>query len=134
MSSKACTQVHLHYPHPHPQATVPPLVDILAQVPDFRQAQGRRHPLLAVLTLSCVAMLCGYRSPSAIAEWGHNYGSAWLSLFGFRGGKAPSPATMQRVFRGLDVAQLEQRLAAWAERVLQLFECSSHAIQVAWKQ
>jgi predicted transposase YbfD/YdcC len=29
---------------------------------------------------------------------------------------------MQRVFRGLDVTELEQRLAAWAERVLQLFE------------
>jgi predicted transposase YbfD/YdcC len=103
-------------------ATLPPLTAILADVPDFRQARGKRHPLLAILTLACVAMLCGYRSPSAIAEWGDNYGSAWLSLFGFRGGKAPSPATMQRVFRGLDVGQLEQQLATWAEAVLGVLE------------
>src|SRR5437870_3041130 len=70
-------------------------------------------------------MLCGYRSPSAIAEWGHNYGTPWLSLFGFAHGKAPSPSTIQRVFRGLDADQLEQRLGAWAEQVLQLLEPSS---------
>ncbi|MEO8288774.1 MAG: ISAs1 family transposase [Chloroflexota bacterium] len=104
------------------EASVPPLVDILADIPDFRQAQGRRHPLVAILTLASVAMLCGYRSPSAIAEWGHNYTGSWLYLFGFRDGKAPSPSTMQRVFRGLDVAQLEQRLTGWAENVLQLLE------------
>src|SRR5215210_1157836 len=32
---------------------------------------------------------------------------------------------MRRVFRGLDVAQLEQRLTAWAEQVLQQLEPSS---------
>lgn len=104
------------------KAAVPPLVPILADIPDFRQAQGRRHPLLAILTLACVAMLCGYRSPSAIAEWADNYGSVWLQWFGFRGGKSPSPSTIQRVFRGLDVHQLEQRLAHWAEQVLQSLE------------
>lgn len=104
------------------QATVPPLVEILSHVPDFRQARGKRHPLLAILALSCVAMLCGYRSPTAIAEWGHNYGSEWLYLLGFRGGKAPSPSIVLRVFRGLDVKQLEEHLTTWAEGVLQVLE------------
>ncbi len=119
MRSKAC-----------PKAAVPPLSTILAQVPDFRQAQGRRHPLGAILTLASMAMLCGYRSPSAIAEWGRNYDRAWLQLCGFKHGVAPSQSTLHRVFKELDVEALEEQLAQWAEAVIRSFTATSSAIKV----
>ena len=55
-------------------ADIIPLVEHFGAVPDFRQASGKRYALPAILALACAAMLCGYRSYGAIAEWGRNYG------------------------------------------------------------
>ena len=97
---------------------LPSLRDALADVPDFRQAQGRRYDLLPVLLLCCVAMMCGARSQSAIAEWGQNYGARWLVRLGIRRGRGPSQPTLHRILRGLDCARLEQCVTRWAERAL----------------
>ncbi len=50
--------------------TLPPLVSYLAQVPDPRDPRGVRHPLTAVLSLICAALLCGIDQLGPIAEWG----------------------------------------------------------------
>lgn len=97
---------------------LPSLRDALADVPEFRQAQGRRYELLPVLLLCCVAVMCGARSQTAIAEWGENYGGRWLSRLGIRRRRGPSQPTLHRIFRGLDCARFEQCVTAWAERVL----------------
>jgi predicted transposase YbfD/YdcC len=97
---------------------LPSLRDALADVPEFRQAQGRRYDLLPVLLLCCVAVMCGARSQAAIADWGQNYGARWLSRLGIRRARGPSQPTLHRIFKGLDCARLEQCVAAWAERAL----------------
>jgi len=95
-----------------------PLIEVLAEIPDPRQARGKRYPLTAVLALACVAMLCGYRSYGAIAEWGHNYGAALVEALGFAGTRTPCAATLHLLFRALDPVALEDALGCWAEGIL----------------
>src|SRR4029453_14208208 len=49
-----------------------PLIEALAEIPDFRSNRGKRHALAAILALACSAMLWGYRSYPASAAWGRH--------------------------------------------------------------
>jgi hypothetical protein len=98
--------------------SLPPLLEVLRQVPDPRMRRGRRHPLAALLALACAAMLCGYRSYSAMSEWGRNYDPAFLLALGFTRQSAPCAATLFQVFRRLDREEFERRLGEWAGQVL----------------
>jgi predicted transposase YbfD/YdcC len=95
-----------------------PLLATLHEIPDPRQARGRRHPLAAILALTCVAMLCGYRSYRAIAEWGRCYGQKLARALGFTHDKTPCAATLHHVLRKLDGPLVEAALGAWAESIL----------------
>ncbi len=98
-----------------------PLLDVIATIPDGRARRGKRHPLAAVLALACVATLCGARSYSAVAEWGHTYGEvdpALLRSLGLSRHGPPSSATIHRIFRRIDVDALEWALGHWAQAVL----------------
>jgi predicted transposase YbfD/YdcC len=97
---------------------VPPLAAALAAIPEFRAARGKRHGLLPLLLLVCVAMLCGARGQSGIAAWGRDYGQPWLRRLGFTRGYGPSQPTLHRLFAGVAYAAVEAALGAWAERVL----------------
>jgi predicted transposase YbfD/YdcC len=96
--------------------TIPALVDYLAQIPDYRAARGKQHPLLALLLLICVAMLCGARSQSAIADWGRHHGRGWLRRLGFTASHAPSQPTLSRLFRRIPHRTVEAALGRWAEQ------------------
>jgi len=98
--------------------TVPPLAEALAAIPEYRAARGKRHGLLPLLLLVCVAMLCGARGQSGIAAWGRDYGQPWLRRLGFTRGYGPSQPTLHRLFAGVAYAAVEAALGAWAERVL----------------
>lgn len=97
---------------------VPPLMEILAEIPDTRQGQGLRHPLAGMLNLASVATLCGYQNPNAIAEWGRNYGKEYEVELGFEEHGYPSTATWYRVLGGIDVGQLEAKVTRWIEKIL----------------
>jgi predicted transposase YbfD/YdcC len=96
----------------------PPLIEILAEIPDQRESQGKRHPLGGMLALGCVATLCGYQNPNAIAEWGRNYGEKYAGLLGFERHGYPATSSWYRIFSQVDVDAVEAVLTGWCERVL----------------
>src|SRR5262249_15239691 len=95
-----------------------PLKDVLAEIADPRPARGKRHSLLALLALVCVATLCGDRSYSAMAEWGRNYARDLMPALGFTHPTPPCAATLQRVLRRLDRQAVEAAVGRRAEEVL----------------
>jgi len=96
---------------------VPALAAYLAQIPEYRAARGTRHPLLALLLLICVAMRCGARSPSAIADWGKHCGQPWLRRRGFTRDDGPSQPTLSRLCARLPHKAVEAALGRWAAPV-----------------
>ena len=94
-----------------------PLIEVFAALPDFRQPRGKRHPLTAIFALACCAMLCGYRSYSAIAEWGRNYGVRIAHALGFTHAP-PCAATLHTIFRHVNRDEFEAHLGAWADSVV----------------
>jgi predicted transposase YbfD/YdcC len=105
-----------------------PLIEVLAEIPDFRSNQGKRHPLVAILALVCSALLCGYRSYTAIAEWGRNYGARLTHALGFTR-RPPCAATLHTVLRGVNREELEANLGAWAEGLLAATPSSQDAVE-----
>lgn len=89
------------------------LKEVLCEVEDFRQAKGKRHKLEAILLMAIAAIMSGYKSYSAIAEWGSNYGKEIALALGFKKGKTPCVGTLNWVFRNINIESLEKKLGEY---------------------
>ncbi len=110
-------------------AQIIPLIQVFVEIPDFRQSQGKRYALSAILALACAAILSGYRSYGAIAEWGRNYGEKLAVALGFTTGQTPCAATLHSIFRKLNAEPFEAQLGQWAESVLQARPAGKDALE-----
>lgn len=92
---------------------LPPLYDYLARVPDPRDPRGRRHPLVAILALVCLAMLSGIQGYLPAAEWARKLSKRERKRLGFRQGRTPAASTLFEVLQVLSWEALEGELRAW---------------------
>jgi hypothetical protein len=107
-----------------------PLIEVFSDIADFRKSRGKRHPLSAILALACCAMLCGYRSYSAIAAWGRNDGTDIAQALGFTH-NTPCAATLHTIFRCVDREAFEATVGAWAESVVATAPAAPEAPETA---
>jgi hypothetical protein len=89
------------------------LYEAFADVPDPREASGKRHSLQAVLTLTSVAMLSGCRSLYAIAQFGRDRGLEFAHELGFTHKQTPCCATLHYLFARLDRSKFETAIRNW---------------------
>src|SRR5215207_720589 len=89
------------------------LVDALKQVPDYRKRKGRQHRWITLLSLIAMAVASAQRTPQAIARWVHEHRDDLFAVLPPSVSRLPSGATLRRALSRLDVAALEQALAAF---------------------
>ena len=93
------------------------LLAFLATVPDPRSRHGRRHPLSAILSLVCCAIMCGARSYAAIGQWAQDQDITLIHRLGFTRRPAKSGG-IRKVLIALDLKAFEHALTRWAETLL----------------
>jgi predicted transposase YbfD/YdcC len=71
-----------------------------------------------MVALAVAATLCGYRSYTAMAEWGRTQGASMGQALGFTRRQTPCAATFYHLFRRLERGALEACLGGWEAAVL----------------
>jgi hypothetical protein len=95
------------------------LPDCFATVSDPRRAQGRRHPIRAVLAIVAGATLCGMQGYKAISQWADRLGQKGAQRIGCRRDPdtrqylIPSLTVIREVLMRVDPDQLDRALGAW---------------------
>ena len=93
------------------------LLAMLAQIPDPRGRQGRRHPLAAMLAAIVCGILTGAQGYKAIAQWAraqHSTVGPWL---GFQR-RPPCANSFRNLLLALEPEALEAVLRQWMAVVL----------------
>ncbi len=97
---------------------VRPFSAVFADVPDWRQAKGRRHLLPVILNLVVVALINQQNSLRQIASWAQGLDRQTRARLQFRHGRPPSFETIRRTLKGIDTVALAAAIQQWMEEVL----------------
>jgi len=81
--------------------------NISEQIHDPRRKQGKRFCVTSILLLALAAILSNHVSILAIAEWGAGQSEEVKKRLGFEKGVTPHQTTIQRLFRRLNVEEVE---------------------------
>jgi predicted transposase YbfD/YdcC len=99
----------------------------LSQVPDFRHARGQRFAWSYLLALVAAAVAAGQTSVLAMVSWAHAHAGELYSTLQPACPRIPSAATWRRLLIHIDLAALEQQVAAY-NQVLDQADALSGAI------
>src|SRR3954454_21002104 len=100
-----------------PAVTVPEtaggLPAALAVLRDPRARRGVRHRLTVVVTAAVCAVVAGYRSSTAIAEWITDIPATTALALGIAPDRRPSEAMIRRLLQAVDPDLLTAAIPVW---------------------
>ena len=88
-------------------ATFSPLLDLLAEVPDPRRAEGKLYKLPYVLLFSILAIVSGCNSYRGIVTFIDVHRRRLNAAFGLKWRRAPAHTAIRYILQGLDPATVE---------------------------
>jgi hypothetical protein len=94
----------------------PTLVELLRQIPDPRRAEGKRHPLPAVLSLLVLAIMAGMRGLQGVVDFGRNLPPEVVAGLGFTRRKTLAKSTLSEILRAIDISAFESAVGSWLQR------------------
>lgn len=98
------------------------LLEALAEVPDPRRAQGRRHALPCVLMCMFMGTLSGCVSWRDHGDFVVRHSEALMRDLGVTKDRLPSYSTLRRVMARVDFDQLSAAFLTWARQHVQIEE------------
>lgn len=98
------------------------LLQILAQLPDFRAARGRRYPLWLVLLLVIMGTMSGCFSYCALEDFARRHHLALQQQLELSPLSFPSDSTFRRIMTRINFAQLAQVFNQWAKQQITIQE------------
>ena len=87
------------------------ILEAFAELPDMRQASGKRHQMTLCLALFTLAVTAGNRGFLAIGDWLNSYRCELIELFNPPRQRLPSYSTIRRVLLTLDYQAYSMALA-----------------------
>lgn len=91
------------------------LPELFRQIPDPRRAEGKRHPLPAVLSLMVLAMMAGMRGLQGVVDFGRNLPADVVASLGFTRPKTLAKSTLSEILRAIDVKAFESVVGRWLQ-------------------
>lgn len=89
------------------------LLAALAALPDPRARRGIRHRLTVVIAAAVCAVVAGYRSYTAIAEWVADLPADTAMLLAIDPGRRPSESMIRRLLQAVDPDLLATTIGRW---------------------
>jgi hypothetical protein len=87
----------------------PGLIELLNEIRDPRRAEGKRHPLPAVLSLLILAMMAGMRGLQGVVDFGRNLPADIVQALGFKHPKTLAKSTLSIILRARKPSPRETR-------------------------